>query len=117
MVEGLWAGACWVRDAHEVARRDSATGSREDKAFLRTGPCPSRASACAPSEAYGTGHAQRVTAYIGYLPDALATKYAGIELAIHSSKVCLPLTANQPVRLKIALLMRSARTLTRQQCT
>jgi hypothetical protein len=50
-----------------------------------------------------------VCKHIGYLPDHIATKYAGIELDIRPSKAFLPTNSGLMVAIEVALLVRSAR--------
>ena len=50
-----------------------------------------------------------VSKHIGYLPDEIATKYAGIELDIRPRRAFLPTSFDLNLGLEIALLVRSAR--------
>lgn len=52
---------------------------------------------------------------VGYLPDALATKYAGVEVAVCPRSMFLPPHTDRNLGVKIGLLVRSARYLKRQQ--
>jgi len=50
-----------------------------------------------------------VTRQIGYLPDEIANKYAGIELNISPKSAFLPTSGNLNIGVEIALLQRSVR--------
>lgn len=65
--------------------------------------------------ASGTLHGTHVTRQVGYLPDALARKYAGVEVAICPQSMFLPPHRDLNLGVKIGLLVRSARYLKRQQ--
>ena len=57
--------------------------------------------------ASGTPNNLLVTKHIGYLPDNIANKYAGIELYIKPSSVFLPSSSDLNVGVEIYLLVRS----------
>jgi len=50
-----------------------------------------------------------ISRQIGYLPDEIATKYAGVELDIRPDTVFLPTSSDLNVGVQVALLVRSAR--------
>jgi hypothetical protein len=50
-----------------------------------------------------------VTKHIGYLPDEIANKYAGVELNISPKSAFLPTRKNLNVGVEVTLLQRSAR--------
>jgi hypothetical protein len=50
-----------------------------------------------------------VTKHIGYLPDEIANKYAGVELNISPKSVFLPTRKNLNIGVEVTLLQRSAR--------
>ena len=49
------------------------------------------------------------TKHIGYLPDKIANRYAGVELNISPKTVSLPTSEDQNVGVEVTLLQRSAR--------
>lgn len=52
---------------------------------------------------------ESATKHIGYLPDEIANKYAGIDLNISPKSVFLPTSGNLNIGVEVALLQRSAR--------
>ncbi len=50
-----------------------------------------------------------VTSHIGYLPDEIANKYAGVELNISPKSAFLPTSENLNLGVEFVLLQRSAR--------
>lgn len=59
--------------------------------------------------ASGMMNGEIIDRHIGYLPDEIATKYAGKEIDIHPRSVFLPRDAGLNVGVKLTLLVRSAR--------
>jgi hypothetical protein len=59
--------------------------------------------------ACATVNGNLVSKPIGYLPDDIATKYAGVELDIRPSSAFLPTSFDLNLGLEVALLVRSAR--------
>jgi hypothetical protein len=55
-----------------------------------------------------------ISKHIGYLPDEIATKYAGIELDIRPRSAFIPTTPDLNLVLEVALLVRSARYMKRK---
>lgn len=56
-----------------------------------------------------TVYSELVTKHIGYLPDEIANKYAGVELNISIKSVFLPTSTNLNLGIEVTLLQRSAR--------
>ena len=56
-----------------------------------------------------------LTKHVGYLPDEIATKYAGIEIDIRPSKAFIPTTTDLNLGVEVVLLVRSARYLKKQK--
>jgi hypothetical protein len=50
-----------------------------------------------------------VSRHVGYLPDDVANKYAGIDLDIRPDSAFLPTSNDMNLGVKVALLVRSAR--------
>ena len=59
--------------------------------------------------ASGTIDGEFFKKHIGYLPDEIANKYAGVELNISPKSAFLPTSANLNVGVEVVLLQRSAR--------
>jgi hypothetical protein len=56
-----------------------------------------------------------VSKHIGYLPDDIANKYAGVELDIRPESVFLPKSDDLNLGIKVVLLVRSARYLKKKK--
>lgn len=67
--------------------------------------------------ASGTVKGEFVSCQIGYLPDDIATKYAGIKISIWPKSAFLPKEAGLNVGLKITMLVRSATYLKKMEKT
>jgi len=56
-----------------------------------------------------------VSKHIGYLPDDIANKYAGVELYIRPDPAFLPISDDLNLGVQVALLVRSARYLKKKK--
>ena len=65
--------------------------------------------------AFATIDGKFMTKHVGYLPDGIATKYAGVELDIRPATAFLPTNTELNLGVKVALLVRSVRYLKKQK--
>lgn len=65
--------------------------------------------------AFATIDGELMAKHVGYLPDGIATKYAGVELDIRPATAFLPTNTELNLGVQVALLVRSARYLKKQK--